>query len=98
MTPLPWWLIVLIILLSDLVGLRVFQLARKLAKIFGRNVSQIGKFKQVHQRPTQADQNAFMSCHKFEWGNENSEFRTRVWWRSNLARWHHTTVNLNLDI
>ena len=35
-TQLPWWLIILIILLSGLFGPRVFQLAVKFAKMFER--------------------------------------------------------------
>ena len=47
MTQLPWWLI---ILLSGLVGTRIFQLAVNLVKKnpLSRNINQIEKFRQVH--------------------------------------------------
>ena len=65
--------------LSGLVRPRVFQLSVKLAEIFERKC-QIGKFKLVHldqrtvilYKKTKCKQNRFMSCHKFDWGNENT--------------------------
>ena len=49
---------------------------------------------------TKCKQNRFMSCHKFDRGNEKhcKKFGTRVRWNNNLVRWHHSNDILNLDI
>ena len=76
MTQLPWWLI---IFLSELVRSRVFQLAIKLVKIFDQKWKSNWKV-QVNTSTTNTGRrnckkkNRFISCHKFNCVNENSEF------------------------
>ena len=96
MTQLPWWLIVLIILFSGLVGPRVFQFAVKFAKIFEQKYKPNWKFDDQHKK-TKYKQNGYMTCHRLYSGNENSDFGTGVRWSNNLPRWHHTPDILNLD-
>ena len=104
---LLWWLIVLIISLSSLVGPWVFQLAVKLVKIFEQKcktnwkvqvsapTTRIGDLSFVH-RKTKCKQNKFMSCHEFNWRNEKLGTRMRL--RNILVRWHLTNNILNLDM
>ena len=40
-----------------------------------------------------------MSCYKFDWRNENTvKLGTRVRWRNNLVKRHHTNDILKLDV
>ena len=97
-TQLPWWLIVLIISLSGLVGPRVFLLTVKLAKIFERKWKLNRKF----QVSTQATNTGRPNVNKIDSclvtgliGEKNCGLR-HVW--DDLVNWDYTTDILYLDI
>ena len=102
MTQLLWRLIVLIISLSGLVGPRFFQLAVELAKIFVWKCNSNWKVQAstpaTHIR--RPNINKMDSCLVTGLIGEMKTMNlgTRVRWRKNFARWHHTTDILDLDI
>ena len=78
-TQLPWWLI---ILLSGLVGSRVFSVSWSINQNLWTKCKSNWKVQASIPKTNtgwfKCKQNRFMYCHKFDWGNENSEFG-HVW-------------------